>query len=405
MRAVSHLLVKCLGTLVLFIVTLLLGILPAKIIRSAKHQRSQGKRKGNRRRMFIGCCNCFAGGVFFSVCLLDLLPVVRDKITQALHEVNVTTKFPLGESIAAIGFILMVVTEIIVHSMGKNTILMDHTHHHNQMEEQENEPLIHDDNNHQNYGTKDNGYVPSPRHFAIGADKNVTVPKPGELPDHVSEDSRPNTPAIDEEDVAFASNFSPRLHRSKSMKSIASVNTVVHSSFRMYILIMALSLHSLFEGLTVGLITDVDTLIQLLIALLLHKGIIAFAMGVKLVDGGLRAKSVIKGIILFAAMAPIGVGLGLAVLSSFSRVASLFCSGILQGLATGSFLYVTFFEILPEEFTLESDHKGAKVVSVTCGFLIIVGMCYYENRFEMMKKIVSHAKVATPTTTSMFHLN
>lgn len=389
MERVSHLLIKCIGTLILLILTIVFGIIPIRLIRSAKKHNG---RPSSRRKLFIGCCNCFAGGVFFSVCLLDLLPSVRDKMTDALHEVNVYTKFPLGESIAAIGFILMVLSEIMVHSLGKGSWLMDHAHDHDDGSDEE-EALINDRKD-PNYGTHHHN-----RHHSRQSKSLKVVATVGDdiagrdMPDLIEQDYQANPPVFEDDDDAFEGNFTPRLRRSKSIRSISSVNTVMHSSFRMYVLIIALSLHSLFEGLSVGLITDVDTLIQLLIALLLHKSIISFALGVKLVDGGLKGSFIIKGIILFAAMAPLGVGLGLAVLTSFSRVASLFCSGILQGLATGSFLYVTFFEILPEEFTIQSRNKGPKVLSVVLGFFIIAGMCYYENRFHReIKKVIPASK-------------
>ena len=358
--------------------------------------RSSGSAR-RRKKLIIGCCNCFAGGVFFSVCLLDLLPSVRNKMTRALLEINVSTTFPLGESIAAVGFIMMVVSEILVHVLGKGSWLMDHHHDHDEelLENDEVRPLINDEQP-QGYGSGKGNTVNIPRSLSVVASDNIVNANCIENPNERGPDSRPCSPGIDDDNVVFEGNFTPRLRRSRSIRSIASVNTVTHSSFRMYILIMALSLHSLFEGLSVGLITDVDTLIQLLIALLLHKSIISFALGVKLVDGGLKVVTIVKGIILFAAMAPIGVGVGLAVLNSFSRVASLFCSGILQGLATGSFFYVTFFEILPEEFTMQSHNKGSKVLFVIIGFLIIAGMCYYENQFHMIKKVMPH--VGGPTT-------
>lgn len=372
------------------------------MIRSAKSQNARGP-KSSRRTIFIGCCNCFAGGVFFSVCLLDLLPAVRDKMTDALHEVNVYTKYPLGESIAAIGFILMVLSEILVHSIGKGSWMMDHMHDHDDGDSEE-QPLMNSQKD-CSYGSQKHRNATSSKSLKIVGTVSVENAQ-DDVPNSIEQDFQPHTPTFeDRENPTFDVEIVPCIHRSKSLRSISSVNTVMHSSFRMYVLIIALSLHSLFEGLSVGLITDVDTLIQLLVALLLHKSIISFALGVKLVDGGLKGRFIVKGIILFAAMAPLGVGLGLAVLTSFSRVASLFCSGILQGLATGSFLYVTFFEILPEEFTIQSHHKGPKVVSVTFGFLIIAGMCYYENRFHReMKKVVPGSETHHTLSTTVSSL-
>eukprot|EP00794_Sanderia_malayensis_P009902 gene9902-10915_t len=386
MAVVGHLFLKCAATIVLFGITVLCGLLPMKFIK--KHGQSQ------RQKTFVGLCNCFAGGVFFSTCLLDLLPLVRDKMNSALLEVNTSTHFPLGEFIAAFGFILMLATELVVHSLGKDDWLGDHAHVGRDMEDFEHEPLLRNRRDIK-YGAQDD-------ESQISSGKQVQQENGGPSPpldagditpinDDVfkAQSSRPTTPSeFGDEITCIQSRPKSKLKRTKS---ISSVNVVVHSSFRIYILIIALSLHSLFEGLSVGLFTEVDTLIQILIALLIHKSILAFALGVKLIDGGLPGKKIVKGIILFAAMAPIGVGLGLAVLSSVSHVANFFCSGILQGLATGSFLYVTFFEILPEEFSLTNTNKGQKVLTLMFGFFLIAGMCYYENQFHHMKKILPNS--------------
>ena len=405
MGSVSHLLIKCLGTVILLIVTVICGIIPIRFLRVAKNKSARG-RKASRMKIFIGCCNCFAGGVFFSICLLDLLPEVRDKMVSALEEVNIYTTYPLGETIASFGFLLMILTEILVHSLGKGSMLMDHMHSHDGFDEEE-EPLITDQQRDKNYGSQhhhhhhcyhEKGQSKRLKVVSRSGEKNL----PADVQNCAEHDCEASTPVPDDNIVAPERSTTPQLRRSKSLRSISSVNTVVHSSFRMYVLLIALSLHSLFEGLSVGLITDVNTLIQLLIALVLHKSILSFALGVKLIDGGLKPRFIIKGIIVFAAMAPIGVGLGLAVLSSFSRVAGLFCSGILQGLATGSFLYVTFFEILPEEFTFHSRHKVPKLFSMIFGFLLIAGMCYYEHRFKhRMEKVIPDSKSKKLLTTAV----
>lgn len=43
------------------------------------------------------------------------------------------------------------------------------------------------------------------------------------------------------------------------------------SSLRSVLLMVALSLHSLFEGLAIGLQTDMPSLLEILVAVLLHK--------------------------------------------------------------------------------------------------------------------------------------
>ena len=181
----------------------------------------------------------------------------------------------------------------------------------------------------------------------------------------------------------------------KSVKSLAAMQSVAHSNFRSYVLVFAISLHSLFEGLAVGLIPKVDALLQIFIALFIHKSILSFSLGVKLVDGNLTSKAILICIVIFGAMAPLGVGLGLLVTHSFEVSIRLFFSGVMQGIATGTFLYVTFFEVLPTELNIEDDMKPLKILFVLIGYILVTGMCYYENRFRHIK----HIHPATPTGT------
>jgi Predicted divalent heavy-metal cations transporter len=44
-----------------------------------------------------------------------------------------------------------------------------------------------------------------------------------------------------------------------------------HSSFRSVLLFVSLSLHSLFEGLAIGIQPDLDTVLQVAVAVIIHK--------------------------------------------------------------------------------------------------------------------------------------
>jgi len=52
-------------------------------------------------------------------------------------------------------------------------------------------------------------------------------------------------------------------------------------------------------------------------------------------------------------------------------------NGILQGLACGTFLYVTFFEVLPHEFNKPKD-RLLKLLFVIVGFAFVNGVLFLE---------------------------
>ena len=130
-------------------------------------------------------------------------------------------------------------------------------------------------------------------------------------------------------------------------------------------------------------------LFQVYIALLIHKSVIAFSIGIQLVDGRLQRKVSIMCMSIFSSMTPIGVILGLLVLGSFDTGVKLFMSGILSAIATGTFLFVTFFEVLPHELSEVSNGKrGWKILFVLLGCLMVTGICMYESGgFHMEQKI------------------
>lgn len=305
--------IKGIAIAILFLLTLFVGLLPLKI--------RPGGMPGNARQRFLSYCNCFAGGVFFATCLLDLLPMIRDKYQQAFNLAGIHTVFPVAEFTTCMGFFLVLTIEQIVHTFHDSPLLHgshgSHSHH---------EPLLGEAQR----GSEEGFYSSS------------------------------------------SSSFRPQKRKK---------NKQGESSLRVYILIVALSMHSVFEGLALGLITDVDRLAQIAGAIVIHKSIIAFSLSVNLVQHEMETKTVVKSALLFSIMGPIGIAVGIAVLHNSSELSSSFSSGILQGIANGTFLFVTFFEIFQRELA-EHGHRLLKVLSMVIGYSVVTGLLYYANVLE-----------------------
>lgn len=75
-----------------------------------------------------------------------------------------------------------------------------------------------------------------------------------------------------------------------------------------------------------------------------------------------------------SAMIPVGIGLGLGIESARS-VASSVASALLQGLAGGTFLFVTFLEILAKELE-ERSEQLLKVLFLVLGYAVLAGMVF-----------------------------
>ena len=304
-------------------------------------------------------------------------------MNEALTLVEIRTDFPLGDFIIGFGFIFMLILEQLVETCCSGSFL-NHGHSHGG----DNDVFANDPDETQHLLQDDDPIDIVPTVISAGPVdvKRVTV-GPSTI---LSGNSVSYTDSEDELEHQRSSSyetFSPhngsgnRVQKLNRTKSLASMQSVRTSNFRLYMMVFAISLHSLFEGLSVGLLVKTQVLLQILMALLIHKSIIAFSIGVQLVDADLRTSVVLICLAIFSAMAPCGVGLGMLLLNSLDSVVKAFMSGILQGIATGTFLYVTFFEVLPHELNIV-DKKLLKIMFVMLGYFVITGVCYYENRFH-----------------------
>ena len=90
-----------------------------------------------------------------------------------------------------------------------------------------------------------------------------------------------------------------------------------HHTMRSLILIMALSLHHLFEGISLGLQSTVAGAFMLLIALLCHETIISFSLGLQFVKCSYSRRKHYITAFVCSIVEPIGVAVGKLQSSSF----------------------------------------------------------------------------------------
>ncbi|XP_005087090.1 zinc transporter ZIP2 [Mesocricetus auratus] len=136
---------------------------------------------------------------------------------------------------------------------------------------------------------------------------------------------------------------------------------------RTLILLLSLSFHSVFEGLAVGLQTTVAAAIQLCVAVLSHKGLVAFSVGLRLLKAGTGSRWATLCVLSLALMSPVGLAVGLTVAGGASGPEQGLAQAVLEGISAGTFLYVTFLEILPRELACP-EAPLAKYGCVAAGF-------------------------------------
>lgn len=160
------------------------------------------------------------------------------------------------------------------------------------------------------------------------------------------------------------------LHSDHSHVIVDISNNSTVAVIRGLLVVLALSIHELFEGLAVGLEESTSNVWYMFGAVSAHKLVIAFCIGVELVTSGLKTLLVIIYVFTFAIVSPLGIGTGIILTTAEGNSDTGLASDILQGLASGTLLYVVFFEIL------QADKKcGLKqYFAILLGFLIMFGL-------------------------------
>ncbi|XP_077420853.1 zinc transporter ZIP1 [Vanacampus margaritifer] len=259
-------------------------------------------------RTILSLISCFAGGVFLAACLLDIIPDYLTDINAVLQSNMMESNFPLPEFIMAAGFFMVLILERIVLNCREMSGSGD-----------ERVPLIQENRN-------GHGHV----HGSI---------------------------------------LTPDL---ESSGHHVHVDFQAHSPFRSFVLFLSLSLHSVFEGLAIGLQDTDSKVLEICIAILVHKSIIVFSLSVKLVQSAIRPAWVAAYIGVFAVMSPLGIAIGIVVIEA-QLAAGALIQCILEGLAAGTFIYITFLEILPHE--LNSPGKQLlKVLFILLGFAVMAAL-------------------------------
>ncbi|CAH0690131.1 unnamed protein product [Spodoptera exigua] len=148
-----------------------------------------------------------------------------------------------------------------------------------------------------------------------------------------------------------------------------NVGDDVTSALRGLLVVLALSIHELFEGLAVGLESSTSHVWYMLGAVSAHKLVIAFCIGVELIATRTKTWLMIVYITTFAIVSPLGIGIGLLLVGGQGATAAGISSVVLQGLASGTLLYVIFFEIW------KGDRTGIlQFFASVVGFFIMFGL-------------------------------
>lgn len=186
---------------------------------------------------------------------------------------------------------------------------------------------------------------------------------------------------------------------------------------RSLMVVLALSFHSVFEGLAIGLQPTTRDVWYLFTAVSIHASAILFCVGMELVMSSMRLLNMVAYIVLLALVSPLGVALGVVVTSAgggedsgeeatiggiAATPGQALAIGALQAVAGGTILYITFFEVLQREKRRTDSVGPLRLACVLVGFLLMVGLQVIGGHEHSGEE--GHIDVGTNSTDSkIFH--
>ncbi|XP_069849457.1 zinc transporter ZIP3-like [Dipodomys merriami] len=312
---VKLLVAKILCMVGVFFFMLLGALVPVKVIQ-------MDFEKAQRSKKVLSLCNTFGGGVFLATCFNALLPAVREKLRQVLSLGHISTDYPLAETLMLLGFFLTVFVEQLVLTFRRER------------------PSFIDLET-----------------FNAGSDAGS---------DSEYEGAGAGGRALFAEPRGHAH---AHAHGGLRLQELARPGPL-----RLLGLVFALAAHSVFEGLTLGLQEEGERVVGLFVGVAVHETLVAVALGISMARSAVPLRDAAKLAAAVSATIPLGIALGLGIESARGVPGSV-ASALLQGLAGGTFLFVTFLEILAKELEDKND-RLLKVLFLVLGYAVLAGMVF-----------------------------
>lgn len=168
----------------------------------------------------------------------------------------------------------------------------------------------------------------------------------------------------------------------KEEKSAAQIKAAIRTVF----VVMALSFHSTIEGLALALEDEASGVWLNTGATALHKFVISFSVGMELVSNKVSLLMYCISIIVFSLAPALGSAIGIILTEAWGSDSQVTDQidlplQVLQGIATGTIVYVVFFEIIPKAKTVGGTGKQ-HIIAMVLGFAIFLPSLYFHHEHE-----------------------
>lgn len=262
----------------------------------------------------LSILNCFSAGIFIAGGFLHLLhdAIENPALSAWSTENNGRYAFPYAEAFCTLGFLAVFSIEQFAHT-----------------------------------------YMQSPTKSPAASPDKSSSQKTKSLPS-----SCPDAPFL---------SSPPQLKIASAPKNNDTPNGAVA-----IVLFIALSFHSIMEGLGIG--ANSEAAWGVFLAIIMHKGLAAFALGSGLLRTKVTTTTFIVYMIVFSFMSTFGILLGWIIESDSSSNSA--ATGICLALSSGTFIFVAVMEVLPQEFA-HHVNVPLKMTALFTGYLLFGALAFW----------------------------
>ncbi|GAM22090.1 hypothetical protein SAMD00019534_052650, partial [Acytostelium subglobosum LB1] len=297
--------------------------------------------------VILSFMTCFAAGIILAGAFNHLLPTANELFVAYFEKVHPNNKygnFPYAPTIAILILFMLIALDKLVVEKGVGG---EAGHNHMDLSAQLNESSKLLDNGDITLGS----YNGTSTGGGGGADlsRSITGGAFGSGHGHGGQDGADN------------------MHEHESINNGKSHAANVSQA---WIFMLALSVHSIFDGLGLGAENDPNNFYGLLVAVLAHKALDGFALGVPVYYAKFSRLQTALALTFCAAMTPLGIAIGMIISHFYTGEGSNLAEGIILSITTGSFLYISLIELLPSGFS-QPDWMKVKLSLAFTGWAIL----------------------------------
>lgn len=299
---------------VMFSTGSIFGLLPIKLLKIIE---SESNPLHNRAALIVSLLSCFSGGVFLSVCFLDMFPDSLEAWANVQKEKSMNCEFPVVEAICVGSFFLV----YLIEELSSMCCQTEHEH------------------------TFDIEMMPKRARFAtVGS--------------------------------IFAMDGTVLPQRKESIESLEN-HGGEGSILKSIVFVSAFVFHVFLETFAFGVQSTAVSTTSLFIGIIVHKGIVSFSIGMKLTrNHPKRWWLVVIFVVGLASFNLIGGTVGILISSSNMDVVTKdMCTTIMMSFSLGIFIYVSMFEMLAPE-RANSHSNILQWLASVFGFVLFSGVVY-----------------------------